>query len=516
MDSKDERHMRVKRMQRFSVQCFFHKLPYGTFRSHSIHITNRIMRTLLPRIAVLMAIPIFAQSQVQFDRFFHDRTMRIDVFHSGTKQNESFALDRVYREGGWPGSTVNLLDTLNLGEYMARVFDSKTGLLIYSRGYSAVFNEWQTTDEANQGAMKTISESVRIPFPRRSITFSILRRDKFQIYRDQFSITIDPNDPTRVCTETRNAPGEIVPLMMHGDPHKKVDILILGDGYTSADVDKFKEDAKHFNDVMFSTSPFKERKNDFNVRALCVPSEQSGIDIPDRNEWKTTAFGTMYNTFGSARYVLTEANRELRNAASAAPYDFITILINDSRYGGGGIYQLYTTTYTIEKTKGQEWQRDYVYVHEFGHAFAGLGDEYYSSSTGYNDFYPEGIEPWEPNVTRLLHAPAVKWQEFVNSGMSVPTDWGKHAYDSLGALLGKLDRLAEDYYTKREPIRTSQQGILKNSALLGKVGAFEGAGYVSSGMYRPSLDCRMFSLSLVDFDPVCNAAIQRQIDFYSR
>ncbi len=466
---------------------------------------------------ILLVLPLLtAQSQVDFNRFFYDKTMRVDYHHIGTKGEERITLDRVVQEGPWPGSMVNLVDTLNLGLYLLRVYDVKSGLLLYSRGYSTVFNEWQTTPEAGRGVWKTFHESVRFPFPKRSVQVTISRRDDFLVFQQKFSVVVDPDDPTVVIAEAQYPPFEVMDLMDNGDMHKKVDILILGDGYAADEMDKFVADATHFNNVMFETSPFKERKEDFNVRALKVVSPQSGIDVPDRNVWKNTALGSMYNTFGSPRYVLTEANRDLRDIAAAAPYDFLCILINDDRYGGGGIYQLYTTTYANEKNEGQAWQRDYVYVHEFGHSFGGLGDEYSSSSTGYDEFYPAGVEPWEPNVTRLMHAPHVKWQADVTPGIDIPTDWGKAEYDALRAELGTLDRLAEDYYEKRQPIFERMGEISKNPDLLGKVGAFEGAGYVSEGMYRPSLDCRMFSLSLTDFCPVCRAAIERQIDFYAK
>ena len=157
-----------------------------------------------------------------------------------------------------------------------------------------------------------------------------------------------------------------------------------------------------------------------------------------------------------------------------------------------------------------------MYVHEFGHSFGGLGDEYYTSSTGYTEFYPAGVEPWEPNITRLLDKGGIKWSAFVTKGTEIPTPWKKSAYDSLGAALMKLDRLAPDYYTKREPLFKAHKDILKDPSYVNAVGAFEGAGYVSEGMYRPALDCKMFSLTLGPFDPVCTAAIERQIDFYSR
>jgi hypothetical protein len=378
-----------------------------------------------------------------------------------------------------------------------------------------MFNEWQSTDEALAGIYRTLHETVRLPYPKRKIQLTVSRRDKKMNLHEVFSTVIDPNSPTEVNHEKRVSEFKVVPLWENGSPHEKVDILILGDGYRKEDMEKFRKDAKHFNDVMFSTSPFKERKNDFNIRTIEVVSQDSGIDKPDKNIWKKTALGTMYNTFGSARYVLTEEDRELHDIASAAPYDFILILVNDNRYGGGGIYNLYTTCYSRSDIAGMEWQMDYVYVHEFGHSFGGLGDEYYSSQVSYNDFYQKGVEPWEPNLTALTDKKNLKWKSFVKEGTALPTTWDKSQYDSLERERGKLDRLAPDYYKKREPLYQAEQNILKNAAFKGVVGAFEGAGYVSEGIYRPSLDCRMFSLSLTDFDPVCTAAINRMIDFYS-
>lgn len=472
------------------------------------------MKAIIALFVFLLCGPV--SSQIDYNRFFLTSTIRVDYQHSGSKTTEHFALDAMYREGIWPGSRVNLVDTLNLGEYFVKVTDVQTGLLLYSRGYSTVFNEWQTTDEAASGITKSFSESVRFPFPKRPVIVSIHRRNKAMIFEEKASFLIDPHDKALVNSEKRHAQYELVSLMDNGDPSTKVDILIVGDGYTRAEIDKFKSDAKHFNEAMFRTSPFKERKKDFNVRALCVISDESGIDIPDKDVWKKSAFEAQYFVFRSPRYILTTANKAFRDICSQAPYDFVNILVNDNRYGGGGIYQLYTTTYANELNQDQAWQRDYVYVHEFGHSFGGLGDEYYSSSTGYNEFYPEGVEPWEPNVTRLLEPNKVKWQTFVSDGTNLPVDWNKASYDSLGTALGKLDRLATDYYAKREPIFNAQRKILTNPNLQKVVGAFEGAGYVSKGLYRPALDCRMFSLSLVDFDPVCRAAIEKQIDFYSR
>jgi len=469
--------------------------------------------TLALLFACAATLPLRAQAI--FTHSFLDATLRVDLYHTGTKGEERFSEDAAIKEGPWPGSRSNLVDTLNLGEYMVKVFDHATNVLLYSRGFSSLFNEWQTTDEAVAGVYRTFSESVRIPYPRRAIHLTLSRRDRRMEFHEVFSTTIDPNDPVQVKKERRVVRFPVSPVMENGAPSDKVDIVILGDGYAAGDMEKFRKDAQRFNDTMFRTHPFKERKKDFNVWRVDVVSGESGIDVPDKNEWRDNTLGTAYNTFGSARYVLTTDNKTLRDIAAAAPYDFICILVNDTRYGGGGIYNLYATTYTNEKVVGQEWQMDYVYVHEFGHSFAGLADEYYTSSTAYNDFYLAGVEPWEPNITSLLDKGNVKWKALLSGGVEVPTPWEKAPYDSVEALRAKLDRLAPDYYEKREPLYRAGAEILKNSKYAGKVGVFEGGGYASKGIYRPSVDCRMFSLSLIDFDPVCSAAIEKMVDFYA-
>ncbi len=471
------------------------------------------MKTLMT--LCLCLIPIAVQAQGEFNRYFTEETVRMDYYHMGTKGEEKFSIDAFVFDGPWPGSRVNLIDTLSLGEFQFRVSDLATGKVLFTRGYSTMFNEWQTTDEAASGVWRTMSESLRFPNPKKAVQVTIARRDRNMVFHELFSCAVDPANPTLIRKEKRQGYKSYA-LINNGSPATKVDIVILGDGYSKDDMEKYRADAKHLNDVMFSTEPFKSRKADFNVHVVEVESRDSGIDIPDKDIWKNNALGTTYGTFGLARYVLTEDNKAFRNAAASVPYDFICLLINDTRYGGGVIYNLYATTYTGEETESQKWQMDYVYVHEFGHSFGGLGDEYYSSTTAYNDFYPAGVEPWEPNVTALANQGGLKWAKFVTSGLAIPTHWEKSTYDSLEALRGKLNRLAPDYYEKREPLYRAAMDLLKKSENSGKVGAFEGSGYASKGLYRPSVDCRMFSLSLVAFDPVCNDAIQRVISFNSK
>lgn len=477
---------------------------------------NRKLCVVLLLTLLLDPAVLFAQQKEFFRRFFLDETMRVDYYHTGTKGQGTISLDRVYKEGKWPGSKVNLVDTLNLGEYLVKVFDVGTNVLIYSRGYSTIFNEWQTTDEARKGIFRTFSETVRFPYPKSKVQLTISRRDKQMVFREIFSAVIDPNSPAEVNREKRTPGFKVVPVLSSGPSDEKVDLLFLGDGYTKEELDKYRKDVKHFSDALFATTPFKERKKDFNVWMIEVISSESGIDKPDKNIWRTTPLGTTYNIFGTPRYVLTEENRALRDIAAAAPYDFIAILVNDNRYGGGGIYNLYATCYAQTDKAGMEWQMDYVFLHEIGHSFAGLGDEYYTSEVAYTDFYQKGVEPWEPNLTALVDKENLKWKRFLEPGTPIPTPWEKAEYDSLERGRAKLDRLAPDYYERREAFFQRLRQIRETTKYAAKVGAFEGAGYVSEGIYRPAADCRMFSLSLVGFDPVCRAAIERVIDFYSK
>lgn len=489
------------------------KMKNTTHYSHPPQ-AGKLLTTLLLFSHLLIYSTTFSQS-VDFNQFFVDKTLRVDYFHSGTKSTESVSLDQAYEEGPWPGSKTNLLDVMNYGEFLVRVYDVATTTMIYSRGYSTIFNEWQTTDEAEK-MTRTFHETVRLPYPKKAIQLTISHRNKQMLFNEIFSMTIDPNVSREISKEKHTPDFKVTQLLKNGAPEKKVDIVILGDGYTKADMEKFRRDVKHFTDALFATQPFGKRKDDFNVWTIEVESEESGIDRPDSNVWRKTPLGTSYDVFQTPRYVLTMENRALRDIASAAPYDFIHILVNDNRYGGGGIYNLYATCFSKTDKEGMEWQMDYVYVHEFGHSFGGLGDEYYSSQVAYNDFYQKGVEPWEPNITALLNPKTMKWKNMMEAETPLPTPWEKHQYDSLGRERGKLNRLASDYYEKRKPLYDAEMKILKETKYVGKVGAFQGAGYASEGFYRPAIDCRMFTLSLIDFDPVCSAAIERMVDFYAK
>jgi len=286
----------------------------------------------------------------------------------------------------------------------------------------------------------------------------------------------------------------------------------MGDGYKKQQLGKFHKDIRRYAKQLFNTQPFKDRNKDFNIWLIDVESQESGIDEPRKNKWRHTALGTSYNSLDSPRYVLTLANKDLRDIAALVPYDQIYILINSPRYGGGGIFNLYSVSYTGSEPRMPEWWSDYVFVHEFGHTFGGLADEYYTSDVSYDEFYLPGVEPWEPNITRLLDKETPKWKDLIAPGTPIPTPWAKAEFDSLGIILRQHKRDTPEYIR----VEKQMKEILKISENRFAVGCFEGAGYAFTGIYRPSLDCRMFSKSLVEFCPVCQQAINKVIDMYTR
>jgi len=454
------------------------------------------------------------QSQVVFQHFFENKTLRIDYHHTGTATREFISLDQAYTQGVWAGSEINLIDTLNLGKYMVKLIDTRSNMIIFSRGYSSIYGEWESTQEASEETFRTFHESVLVPLPKNRVQMVIAKRDRQMNFRDLFSTVVDPESRFVNREEPQNR-YNVITLHQSGPVHNCVDYLVLGDGYTRDEMSDFRADAEHWKKVILKTAPFDTYKHLINIRAIEVISQDSGIDEPRENIWKNTALSASYNSLDSPRYVLALDNKALRDIAAAAPYDFIYILVNSDRYGGGGIYNLYATGMTKVKNPDLQWHVEYMFTHEFGHSFAGLGDEYYSSSTSYLDFYPRGTEPWEPNVTALNQPDAVKWKSFTEDNTPIPTPWAKTEYDSLESIRRTWDRSKPGYYEKWEKLRAAEQKVLQSTPYADKVGAFEGAGYSAEGLYRPSIDCRMFSLNMVPFDPVCQSAIRKVLQFYS-
>jgi hypothetical protein len=460
--------------------------------------------------------------EMRFDDWSDGATLRLDYHHAGRAAGaaagstpaepaeESVALDTLRREGPWPGSRGRALDTLNLGAYRFEVRDRATHVLLFASGFGSIYGEWETTDEAKT-MRRSFHESLRFPFPKRPVQVDLLKRAPDTSWRPLGSFLVDPASQ-QVNREPVAARGSVWTVFENGPPEKKVDLLILGDGYGTAEKEKFHADVKRLTDVLFSVTPFKERRGDFNVRALDLPSQDSGIDRPSDGLWRRNVFGTSYDTFGSERYALTFDNRAWRDAAAQAPYEFVEILLNGDTYGGGGIHNLYATCATGSGSS------PYVFVHEFGHHFAALADEYYTSDVAYDTSGPI-VEPWEPNITALLDPATLKWKDLVTPGTALPTPWPKDDYEAFSKKIQERRKaLRARHAPEKEMDALFAEELAFSKPFLAKapygglVGAFEGGGYRARGIYRPSSDCIMFTRNLDRFCPVCSRAIERVID----
>jgi len=434
------------------------------------------------RILIFILSVGFSQNIIYND-FFTDNTLRFDYFHSGVADTEHVSLDELRLEGTWPGSKTNLIDDMRLGLYRFEVEDVETNNLIYAYPFASIFGEWQTTGEAADGVWRTIHESQRFPEPKQSFRLALKKRNPDGTYNTIYYAEHNPKSRFVNRSPVANS-DKVWKIFNNGSQENKVDILILGDGYRKVDTKQFKKDAKHLVGVMFDTEPFKSRKSDFNVWAINIFSEETGISNPRQNIWKNSALDLRFNSFDSDRYVLTFANKKLREITAQAPYDAIMIIFNDPKYGGGGIYNLWSTVSSLSS------RADFVFVHEFGHSFAGLADEYFTSDVSYIVEQPE-YEPNYPNITALFDPENLKWQHLVEEGTLIPTYWDQAAYDSNA--VGFLQSCNEYY---------------------GKTGAYEGGGYLAKGLYRPEVDCIMFSRNRGEFCNVCSEAIEKMIDWY--
>ncbi len=443
-------------------------------------------------------------------------TWRVDYYHTGGLGTELFSLDRVVVEPlPWPGNPAGDVDPSDSGLYRFRVMDG-AGNIVFSRGFASIFGEWQTTAEA-AARHRTFEESLRFPAPRAAgspLEIEVDKRGADGAFAEVWRFTLDPHD---MFVDPSPPPEqELLEIERHGDPRDKVDLLLLGDGYTASECrEKFPAEARHLTEVLFAHEPFEHRRSDFNVWGICPPAAVSGVSRPSTGVHRRSPLGATYDAFGSERYVLTFDNRAWRDVAAWAPNEFVEILANGATYGGGGIYNLYATV-----AVDSDWA-DYIFIHEFAHHFAGLADEYYTSPVAYQ---PPGkvTEPWEPNVTALLDPAHLKWADLVTPGTPIPTPWPKEAYE----------KAEKGFQARRKEIRAKNQPESVMSALFreerafatkllggaehaGEVGAFQGANYDAQAFYRPQDDCIMFSRDEVPFCAVCQRALDRVIDLYA-
>ncbi|MGD2295105.1 MAG: M64 family metallopeptidase [Candidatus Aminicenantes bacterium] len=480
----------------------------------------------------LLIYPFFAGAQpdVRFDDYFVDKTMRVDYFHIGDAKEELVTVDQVYQQGIWAGSRSHLIDEFNLGKYCVKIYDAASDKLIYSKGFDSYFGEYKTTGQAMEGKKRTYHESVLLPYPKKEIHFTIEVRDRENHLFPIFSQAIEPSS-IGILKDKLDRNVKVFEVFRSGDPHRRVDIVFIGEGYTEKETGKFQSDLERFKEIFFNQEPYKAYKDRFNLYGVLKHSQETGCDEPRHGVYKNTAISTTFNSLGSERYLLTEDNKSLRDVAAHVPYDAMFILVNHNRYGGGGIYNLYCT-FTVDN----QWHK-YLFLHEFGHSFAGLADEYYTSSVAYHEFYPRGVEPLESNITALLDPSCVKWGDFLTPGVAVPTPWEKEGFDRMDndyqkirrELNEKIARLKREGAPEEEIAKVQEESetlsrqhgqkvddYLAKSQFVGVVGVFEGAGYSAQGLYRPMLDCIMFTKGDKPFCKVCEQALIRAIKSFTK
>lgn len=416
---------------------------------------------------ILSIIPLLSFSQVDYNSYFKNKSFRFDFLLGGNDKEVVVYPQEMKQEPFWAGSKTNLIDPFNYGSYRFRVFDAKSDSLIFSKGFSTLFQEWQTTTEAKE-TNKTYYQAAIFPFPKKDVRLEIDARQWDGTFKTLFKTVINPKD--YFILKEQNNDFEAVDILINGKSENKVDLVILAEGYKLSEKEKFLEDAKRVTSYLFEEEPFKSEKENFNVKAVFPPSAESGTDVPGENIYKNTHFNSNFYTFDLARYLTTSDMKTVYDAASVVPYDHIYILVNTERYGGGGFYN-FVSVCTSDNDLTKE-----VFVHEFGHGFAGLGDEYYNSAVAYEDFYNLEVEPWEPNITTLVDFDK-KWKSMLDNSTPIPTP-------------------RKEKYNKT-------------------VGVYEGGGYMSKGIYSPHINCRMKSNVAKGFCPVCEESIRKVIRFHT-
>ena len=402
-----------------------------------------------------------------FDKFFTEASLRVDYCLTGNQKETTYSLKELIREPYWSGSKTNLVDTLEFGNYIVKVFESETDNLLFSKGYQNLYGEWQTTDEAKQ-VTKTFDESVVVPFPRVKIDIALYYKTWEGKLKEGMRFCVSPENYFIRDYDNLNLPVYDA-WIGNEDITKAVDVVILPEGYTQAEMDKFIKDCDFFVESLFSYAPYDRYRESFNVRGVLAPSAESGCNMPGDHVYKNTAMHFSFWTFDSERYCMSTDNRDIRDLAGQVPYDQIYILVNTEKYGGGGIYNFYCSSASSNRFSSD------VIIHEFGHGFAGLADEYYYAGSS-EHMYNLELEPWEPNITSLVDF-SDKWGDMMDEETPVPTP-RKRKYEQT-------------------------------------IGVFEGGGYEPKGMYSPHMDCLMNSLGH-DFCPVCQRAIERMILYYSK
>jgi len=515
------------------------------------------------------AVMTAAAQDIQFDNYFINKTLRLDYVFCGSKTHQTIAVDELASLPTWAGRRHNL-DKLPLkGNGRVIVADSASHKIIYETSFSSLFLEYLDTDEAAGGKERAFQNTFLVPFPKKSVEITVTIYNKSHKPIAVITHFVNPKDILiHKKGETHQLPYKYI--VKSGSPEKCIDVAIVAEGYTQQEMDTFYKDAEIASESLFSYEPFKSNKEKFNIVAVASPSKDSGVSIPRLGEWKDTSFGSGFSTFYSDRYMTSLNVKQIHDALAGVPYEHIIVLVNTEEYGGGGIYNEYDLTAAHHPLFRP------VVVHEFGHSFGGLADEYFYDNDVLTDSYDISVEPWEPNITTRVNFTG-KWENLIPANVKIPTDVEKIPVDikpteaeaqaaktaqsaaSAGSikrygsnfvpknilrltLQGKFDKngklkmlkgTPDEIKTKAEKLglvveqyESREKGVLVNTASFGNnklkhpgelpVGMYEGGGYLFKGIYRGNYDCRMRTNQYPTFCPVCQQAIQRMIDFYTK
>lgn len=403
-----------------------------------------------------------------FQDFFETKTLQISYYLVGDANSELFVLQDLKKQEQWSGKLqLRTSDVLNLGNFRFNVIDSASNKMLYTQGFCSLFEEWQSTFLAQTNS-KSFYHVNNVPFPKKTIKYQLQKRRKDGVFFTVHEFYINPNN--YFIKQEAPLKNKYSVIQNSGDPHKKIDIAFLAEGYTKLEMQKFNNDVKRIWQYFTQIPPFSKYADRFNIYAVESVSQESGTDIPGKHVYKNTVLNFSFYTFNVERYLTSFDLKAMHNNASCVPYDYIFVVINSGKYGGGGFYYYYSSA-----TSDNELSLK-VAIHEFGHAFAGLADEYYNAETSYNEYFNLKIEPWELNITTLVNFES-KWKHMVSENTPIPTP------------------------------RTKQYE--------NKIGVFEGGGYMAKGIYSPAQDCRMKSNKPEGFCPVCSQAIIKVINYLS-
>ncbi|HLP74664.1 MAG TPA: M64 family metallopeptidase [Bacteroidales bacterium] len=419
-------------------------------------------------VLLILFFSLTGTAQETFSKYFNGKELRFDFMFSGNFEKTLVYPAAMKEQPFWGGPAKLPQDSEVPGNFRYELFDEAAGKLIYVRGFSTLFQEWQTTAEATT-AERSFYEVATMPFPLNKCRFVLSKRQKDGTFSKIYESVIDPAD--YFITREEPVPVGTTRIYGSGDPATSVDLAFIAEGYTAGEMEKFRNDVKSMADALFAEAPYKEYKDKFNIWAVEAVSAESGTDIPGEHIYANTALNSTFYTFNLDRYLTTTDIKSVNDLAASVPRDNIIVLINTSRYGGGGVYNYYSGTSVDHQLS------KIVFIHEFGHGFAGLADEYYSSTVAYDEFYPLDVEPWEPNITTMVDFEK-KWKNMIKPGTPVPTP-------------------AEEKYAN-------------------VTGLFEGGGYSAKGIFRPELDCRMKSNGPKGYCSVCSEAVRKTIEYYIR